>query len=54
MTKRSQAHSISNVIFVVLFAVGGLMIIPNLGFASPSSNNSYRSDIVNTFRSDIS
>src|SRR5262245_50838261 len=39
MTKRSQAHGISNVIFVVLlFAVGGLIIIPNLGFASPSSS----------------
>jgi hypothetical protein len=38
MTKRSQAHSISNVIFVVLFAVSGLIIIPNLGFASPSSS----------------
>lgn len=43
MTKISQTYSMSNIIFVALFAVGGLITIPNLGFASPSSSGADQS-----------
>jgi cellobiose-specific phosphotransferase system component IIA len=38
MTKRSKALSISNGVFIVLFVIGGLITIPSLSFASPSSS----------------
>ena len=38
-TERSQTYPIPIVIFVALFAVGGMITIPNLGFASPSSSD---------------
>lgn len=38
-TERSQTYFIPIVIFVALFAVGGMITIPNLGIASPSSSD---------------
>jgi cellobiose-specific phosphotransferase system component IIA len=35
-TERNQTYSISNVIFIALFAVGGLITLPTFGFASSS------------------
>jgi cellobiose-specific phosphotransferase system component IIA len=37
-TVRSQTYPISNVIFIALFAVSGLITIPTFGFASSSSS----------------
>jgi hypothetical protein len=36
-TERNQTYPISNVIFIALFAVGGLITLPTFGFASSSS-----------------
>jgi cellobiose-specific phosphotransferase system component IIA len=38
MTERNQANDVTRFVFTVLFAVGGLINIPNLSFASPSSS----------------
>jgi cellobiose-specific phosphotransferase system component IIA len=38
--ERNQVYSISDVIFIALFAVGGLITIPTFGFASSSSSGS--------------
>lgn len=38
MTERNQANDVTRFVFAVLFAVGGLINIPNLSFASPSSS----------------
>ncbi len=45
MTKGSQIYPIIKVVCVVLFAVGGLIVIngPTFGFASPSSGRADQS-----------
>lgn len=39
MVERSQVNRITSVVFVVLFTVVGLITVPTLGFASPSSGS---------------
>jgi cellobiose-specific phosphotransferase system component IIA len=39
MIERNQAYHITKGVFAVLFAAGGLITIPSLSFASPSSGS---------------